>query len=343
MVSRWGNSVGSGRRRVCGPRSTARTIGDVRLPRISPTTYRRITLVALATLVFIVVSGAGVRLSGSGLGCSDWPTCEKGQLVAPLELHPMIEFVNRTVTGLVSLAVIVAVLGSLVRQPRRRDLTWWSLGLVAGIVGQIVLGGFTVLAGLSPPFVMGHYLLSILLVWNGVVLYKRASGPGTPAVPRVSATSITWSRAMVAVSLLLLTTGTVVTGTGPHGGDETAPRFAWSISDVARIHSLTAWAFLAICLVVLWRVHRDGATGDVDRRGQVLVGLVVAQGVVGYAQYFTGIPPLLVALHVAGSAAVFIAALWFHLGLFLSTGVEPGTSDDDRSPDRRRTPRVGAV
>lgn len=329
--------------RVCGPRSAPRTIGVVRLPRISPTTYRRITLVALATVVFIVVSGAAVRLTGSGLGCSDWPTCEQGQLVAPLELHPMIEFVNRTVTGLVSLAVIVAVLGSLVRRPRRRDLTWWSLGLVAGIVGQIVLGGLTVLAGLAPPFVMGHYLLSILLVWNGVVLYKRASGPGTPAVPRVSASSIAWSRALVAASLVVLTTGTVVTGTGPHGGDETAPRFTFSISDVARIHSLAAWAFLAICLVVLWRVHRDGATGDVDRRGQVLVGLVLAQGALGYAQYFTGIPPLLVGLHVAGSAAVFIAAVWFHLGLFLRTGTEPGTEPGDPSSARLRSPQVGAV
>lgn len=328
---------------MCGPDRPTRTIGDVRLPRISPTTYRRITLVALGTLVFIVVSGAAVRLTGSGLGCSDWPTCEQGQLVAPLELHPMIEFVNRTVTGLVSLAVIVAVLGSLVRQPRRRDLTWWSLGLVAGIVGQIVLGGLTVLADLSPPFVMGHYLLSIALVWNGVVLYKRASGPGTPAVPRVSSGSIRWSRAMVAASLVLLTTGTVVTGTGPHGGDETAPRFAWSISDVARIHSLAAWAFLAICLVVLWRVHRDGATDDVDRRGQVLVGLVLAQGALGYAQYFTGIPPLLVGLHVAGSAAVFIAAVWFHLGLFLRTGVEPGADGATAPADRHRSPQVGAV
>ncbi len=135
----------------------------------------------------------------------------------------------------------------------------------------------------------------------------------------------------------------MVTGTGPHGGDETAPRFAWSISDVARIHSLAAWAFLAICLVVLWRVHRDGATDDVDRRGQVLVGLVLAQGALGYAQYFTGIPPLLVGLHVAGSAAVFIAAVWFHLGLFLRTGVEPGADGATAPADRHRSPQVGAV
>ncbi|OWY59411.1 hypothetical protein B7486_74705, partial [cyanobacterium TDX16] len=105
----------------------------MRLPRSSPTAYRRITLAALLALCGIVVTGAAVRLTGSGLGCSDWPTCEDDRLVAPLEYHAMVEFVNRTITGFVSVAVILAVLGSLVRVPRRRDLTWWSLGLVAGV------------------------------------------------------------------------------------------------------------------------------------------------------------------------------------------------------------------
>lgn len=320
---------------MCLPPDPSRTIAVVRLPRISPTTYRRITLVALATLVLIVITGGAVRLTGSGLGCTDWPTCEQGQLIAPLELHPMIEFVNRTFTGLVSLAVILAVLGSLLRRPRRRDLTWWSLGLVAGIVGQIVLGGLTVLAELAPPFVMGHYLLSILLVWNGLVLYVRASGPGTPAVPTVSRRTVRLGRAMVAASLALLTTGTVVTGTGPHGGDENAPRFAFAITDVARIHSLAAWAFLAVTLVVLWQAHRDGAAGRVDHRGRFLVGLIVAQGAVGYLQYFTGIPPLLVGLHLAGSVAVFLATVWYHLGLFVRTGPEPGIDLADAARHRR--------
>src|SRR4051812_28831288 len=118
--------------------------------RIGPSTYAKVTLAALVLLVLIIITGAAVRLSGSGLGCSDWPSCEQGQLVAPLELHPMIEFVNRIITGLVSLAVIAAVLGSLFRAPRRRDLIWLSLGLVAGVIGQIVLGGITVLVDLHP-------------------------------------------------------------------------------------------------------------------------------------------------------------------------------------------------
>lgn len=307
----------------------------MRLPRISPAAYRRITALALALLVMIIITGGAVRLTGSGLGCTDWPTCEQGQLVAPLEFHPMVEFVNRVFTGLVSLAVMAAVLGSLLRVPRRRDLTWWSLGLVAGIIGQIVLGGLTVLAELAPPFVMGHYLLSILLVWNGLVLLDRASGPGTPAVPTVSHRTITLSRLLIAAALVLLTTGTVVTGTGPHGGDEDAPRFAFDISDVVRIHSITAWVFLGLALVVLWRAHQDGAPQDRRRRAQILVAAILVQGAIGYAQYFAGIPPLLVGLHLAGSVAVFLATVWFHLGLFVRAGPEPGIEPATRQPGDR--------
>jgi hypothetical protein len=165
-----------------GTRQGSRTIVRVRLPRLSPRAYQRITLLALIALVFIIVTGAAVRLTGSGLGCSDWPTCESNQIVAPLEYHAMIEFINRTITGLVSVMVMLAVLGSLVRTPRRRDLTWLSLGLVAGVIGQIVLGGLTVLFELRPPFVIAHFLLSMVLVWNAVVLHHRAGHDGQPGL-----------------------------------------------------------------------------------------------------------------------------------------------------------------
>src|SRR3954452_7181028 len=124
--------------------------------------YRRITCGALVAVTIIIVTGAAVRLTGSGLGCPDWPTCARGRVVAPFEYHAMVEFVNRTVTGLVSVAVALAVLGSLLRTPRRRDLTRWSLGLVAGVVAQIVLGGVTVLLELTPPIVMAHFVLSLV-------------------------------------------------------------------------------------------------------------------------------------------------------------------------------------
>jgi len=288
----------------------------VRLPRISPRTYQWITLVTVAALAIIVVTGAAVRLTGSGLGCSDWPACTDSHFVSVTGFHRQIEQVNRLFTGLVSVAVILAVLGSVARVPRRRDLVWWSLGLVAGMVGQIVLGGITVLFDLWPPLVMGHFVLSAILIWNAVILHDRAGhgpGPGTLTAP-VSARTL--GRVLVGMAGAVLLTGTVVTGTGPHGGDERVARLPFEVETVARLHSLTAWAFLAVALALGWVLLRQGATAQAGRRLRWLVVVVVAQGAIGYTQYFLGVPPGLVALHVAGAVAVWIATLVTYLGLF---------------------------
>jgi heme a synthase len=291
------------------------TIAVVRLPRLSPRAYQRIALAAALALAFIIVTGAGVRLTGSGLGCSDWPTCEQDQFVAPLEYHAMVEFVNRTITGLVSVAVALAVLGSLVRTPRRRDLTWWSLGLVAGVVAQVVLGGLTVLFHLAPPFVIGHFLLSMVLMWNAVVLYERAGHDGSKGLPLVPPRIRNLGRALVVAAGVVLVSGTVVTGTGPHGGDETVERLPFDLMEVARLHSIFVWLFLGLAVWTMWELRRTGAPLQVDRRAKVLVALIVVQGVIGYTQYFAGVPPWMVALHIVGSIAVWVAVLRFHLGL----------------------------
>lgn len=287
----------------------------VRLPRVSPRAYRRITLLALCAQVFIMVTGAAVRLTGSGLGCSDWPKCEEDQLVAPLEYHAMIEFLNRTITGLVSVAVIAAVLGSLLRSPRRSDLTWWSLGLVAGVIGQIVLGGLTVLFELHPPFVIAHFLVSIVLVWNSYVLHVRAGHAPGPALPAVAPVVRRLGRALVALAGLALITGTIVTGTGPHGGDETVERLPLDLESVVRVHSITVWTFLAVAIVAVGVLNRRGAPRDVDLRAKVLVAAILVQGAIGYTQFFTGVPPALVLVHVFGSILVWIAVLSFDLSL----------------------------
>ena len=145
--------------------------------RLQPAQYRAVTIGALLAVCAIVVTGAAVRLTGSGLGCDDWPNCNDSQLIDVSSKHAAIEQVNRLFTGLVSVAVIAAVLGSLVREPRRRDLTQWSVGLVAGVLGQIVLGGVTVLVDLHPIAVQGHLLLSMVLVANATVLVRRAGEP----------------------------------------------------------------------------------------------------------------------------------------------------------------------
>ncbi|HEX2063105.1 MAG TPA: COX15/CtaA family protein [Acidimicrobiales bacterium] len=283
--------------------------------RLSPLGYRRVTLVALFLLAFIIVTGGAVRITGSGLGCPDWPNCDDGRLVAPLEYHAMVEFVNRTVTGLVSLVVMLAVLGSLVRQPRRRDLVWLSLGLVAGVLGQIVLGGLTVLFELRPPFVMAHFLLSMVIVADAVVLHWRAGRSYEPGPPVVSGDVRRLRSLIVATTALVIFLGTVVTAAGPHGGDETADRLDVPLHRAAQLHGSAVVLLLAMVVAMLVLLHRTGAPPDVRRRGAVLLGVLVAQAGVGYVQYFTGVPVVLVGIHIAGATAVWVAVLRFSLGL----------------------------
>jgi cytochrome c oxidase assembly protein subunit 15 len=298
------------------PRSETGRSGPGPSRRIAPRTYRRITTVALASLAVIIVSGAAVRLTGSGLGCSDWPKCHEDRFVSAGEYHDTIEFVNRMFTGVVSAAVALAVLGSLVRDPRRRDLTYWSIGLVAGVIGQIVLGGLVVIFELSPWLVIGHFVLSMVLVWNAVVLRHRAGHDGRPAPPLVAHRGVLLGRAVVAAAIIAVLSGTIVTGSGPHGGDEEVERLPFLVSTVARVHGSIVMAFLALVIATGIVLHRDGAPASVWRRFTTLLVVLIAQAGVGYTQYFTDVPPLLVGIHVAGATALWISVLSFHLGLF---------------------------
>jgi cytochrome c oxidase assembly protein subunit 15 len=298
----------------------------MRVPRLSPVQYRRVTVVAALLLAAIIVTGSAVRLTGSGLGCPDWPNCEPGRLTpyAANDFHAMVEFVNRMVTGLVSLAVVVAVLGSLVRVPRRRDLVLLSLGLVAGVIVQIVLGKLVVEKLLSPPWVMSHFLVSMVLLANALVLCRRAGQPDDAFARRpvpLAAPSVVWmSRVLVVAAAVVVVTGTVVTGSGPHSGDvpgtsQRATRLELHIPDVVRIHGTSAMVLLGLVLVTLALVYRSGAARGVVNRLGVLLTVLVAQAGVGYAQYFNDIPALLVGIHVAGATALWAATVWFTLGV----------------------------
>ena len=288
---------------------------------ISPAGYRRVTFVALLALGFIVITGGAVRVTGSGLGCPDWPTCTEGRIVAPLEYHALVEFVNRTVTGAVSVMVIVAVLAALRRRPYRRDLVWLAVGLVLGVIGQIVLGGLVVLFHLYPPLVMGHFVLSMVLVANAVVLHHRAGQPDTPPSSRANDLRPlgSWLVGWAAVVLFL---GTVVTGSGPHAGSnegQFVERLPFVVRDVARLHGVAVWILLALALYTVWRAYRDRAPADVLRRGGVLLAVLCAQGAIGYIQYFSNVPAPLVAVHIAGATALWVSVLRFRLGLVSPT------------------------
>jgi cytochrome c oxidase assembly protein subunit 15 len=304
---------------------------------MSPPTYRVVAAIALALLCTIVVTGAAVRLSGSGLGCSDWPNCTDERLVEFGDPNQTIEQVNRLFTGLVSLAVVAAVLGSLRRRPYRRDLVWLSWGLVAGVIGQIVLGGITVLVDLHPLAVSGHFVLSMVLVADAVVLLWRAGQAPGPRRPVVGRTDLWLSRTAVALMTTLMFTGPAVTGTGPHAGDAEAHRFGWFLPDVVRIHSIDMWLFLAVVVVLLARLARGRTPADVLRRGYRLLVVIVAQGAIGYTQYELGIPPWLVGLHILGATAVLSLTIWFHLGLSAPAG-EVDEADRGRRPDAVPSP-----
>jgi cytochrome c oxidase assembly protein subunit 15 len=279
--------------------------------RISPRTYRALCVAALLLLCTIVVTGAAVRLTGSGLGCDDWPRCNDRQLIDVSTRHAAIEQINRLFTGLVALVVILAVLGSLVRTPRRRDLTWLSAGLVAGVIGQIVLGGVTVLVDLHPLAVQSHFLLSMALVANAVVLVHRAGlsdGGGVRRLDRGVRRHLSWCGAATLVAIAL---GTVVTGAGPHAGDEHARRFDLSIGTAARVHSLAVWVAVAVVVALMVRLRKNAIDRHLlDGPLTIWVCLAVAQGGIGYLQYFTGVPAALVAAHVAGATALWAATVW---------------------------------
>ena len=278
----------------------------MRVPHLSPIAYRRITIVAACFVAVIIVSGAAVRLTDSGLGCPQWPNCDSGQLTAhsASDSHQWIESLNRMFTGAVSIAVIVAVLGSLVRVPKRRDLVWLSRGLVVGVFAQAVLGGLSVLFDLKPPFVMAHFLLSIVLLADAIVLVHRAGRPDTPGEPVVSRRIVVLGRWLLGLVTLVLFTGTVVTGAGPHSGGgakDNVERLDIRIPDAARLHGVTVMVFLAAVLLDALVPAPRRRAAWVMQRSPGCSSCSSLQAGVGYTQYFTDIPAGLVIVHVAGA------------------------------------------
>lgn len=280
------------------------------LPRISPARYQRFTLAALVLLAIIIVTGAAVRLTGSGLGCNDWPNCEPGKFVAAANGHQAIEQVNRLFTGLMAVAIMAALAGSLVREPRRKDLTRLSLSLVGGFLLQAVVGGIVVKSHLHPLAVMWHFLLSALVLVAALVLHQRAGEPASRTYqltvdPRVNRLV----RAAAAVGIAAVVSGTVVTGTGPHSGayrDDPVRRFSFSLISVARVHSLLVLILIGLLLWLFRSIRRTADWAVIEDRLSLTLLAVFMQGGIGYFQYFTKLPVALVSAHIVGATAVII-------------------------------------
>lgn len=288
----------------------------------APTTHPwlfRVLLVNLVLEVFIVVTGGVVRVTESGLGCPTWPRCVAGSFTPVADqsqgFHKFIEFGNRTITGAVSVAAILVIIAIWRLAPERRRLRRIAVLPLVGVMLQAVIGGVTVLTGLRPATVSAHFLASMVLVALSAYLLYRVSecdGPSIPLTPapvRVTA----WATAGLGAVVLIL--GTVVTGTGPHSGDATTPRFGLDPRTVSWLHADAVMLFAGLVVAVLLAVHLTGAGVRARRAWLAVVGVTALQGVIGYTQYFTGLPGGLVIAHMLGASLLVIALTYGVLGL----------------------------
>ncbi len=285
-----------------------------RTPTVSPWLSHRLNVLALVLTALIVVTGGAVRLTGSGLGCSDWPECSVGHLTPALQFHGWVEFGNRLVTVVLTVAVAASFLGSAFRSPRRRDLVWLSGGLVAGVLAQAVLGGIVVYTKLNPYLVMVHFYATMLLLVDAVVLVHRSTRDYSPGSARllVPRPLIRLYYGLLALLALVIAAGTATTGAGPHAGEssgqQVAKRIPVALRDMAELHSSLALLLIGVTMGFVVAVHVGDVPERVRRAGRILMAVMVAQAAVGYTQYFTHLPALLVEVHLIGVTALVIGS-----------------------------------
>jgi cytochrome c oxidase assembly protein subunit 15 len=301
---------------------------------MSSATYRKVCLAALVFVCLIVVTGASVRLSGSGLGCSDWPNCSDSKLIDVSTTHSAIEQINRLFTGVVMVAVIAAVLGAVRRRPRRKDLTRLAILIALGVPMQGVVGGIVVLTDLNPFANQQHFLLSMVLVALATILVKRAGEPdGVERVATVSRQTSLYVRAITVMTALALVSGTFVTGSGPHAGNEKAKRFDVAISSMARVHSITVMLTIGVAIALLWHLRtRSEDRSVLDNALTTWMVIAVAQAALGYTQYFTGVPAVLVGIHVAFATALWLCTVQLQLTTVAATPVPAPFAGSVASP-----------
>jgi cytochrome c oxidase assembly protein subunit 15 len=290
-------------------------------------------------MILIILTGEAVRLTGSGLGCPDWPTCFKHQVVASSSIHSKIEFGNRLVTVLLVVIVGVTFVAAWYREQRRRDLLWLSGSLIVGVIANAVLGGLVVYSKLNPYLVSIHLLLSLGMVALGATLYHHSKylyGPGTrhdirdPYFQRIA-------RWLWLPFFILVLTGTATTGSGPHAGSSqgqlVARRLPFALSSAAWVHSLAAVLFIGLITGLLVAIWRSGAPSALIFGVRRLVYVSLVQAAIGMTQYLTHLPGWLVEIHAFGAIALTIGVTQFNL--------RQGARD--REPGTAKTTKVAAL
>jgi cytochrome c oxidase assembly protein subunit 15 len=285
----------------------------VRLPTaFSAATVSRVALANVVANGAIVVTGGAVRLTGSGLGCPTWPRCTSGSLVPTRELavHGLIEFSNRMLTFALTV-VVVATVVAVFRSPRR-DLRRFAVLSFLGIPAQALLGGMTVLTGLNPWLVAAHFLLSMVLVAVATVLWLRSREPGVGS-PLLSRPFLLLTRLVAVVTATVLLVGTVVTGSGPHSGDPKAGRTGLDPQEVSQAHADLVFLLIGLTAALLLALYATDAPDRVRRAARALLVVELAQGLIGFVQYFTNLPIALVLVHMLGAVLItaFTARLFW--------------------------------
>lgn len=285
---------------------------------LTPTQYRKVALIALGALSLIVLTGAAVRLTNSGLGCPTWPKCY-GRVYPPAQTHALIEFGNRALSGLVGVVTVLTAILAFTRKPFRRDLAWLAIALPLGVVAQAVLGGFTVRENLAPGFVMSHFLLSMVILVAALALAWRATHePGSR--PRSTDRTLVWCvRALVPLGALTIFAGTAATAAGPHSGGLVGQHvrrltimgsntLEWAVHQHATIAAIFGVAVIGVWL--LKRQRQRGVPLDPMEPMTVLAILLAAQGLIGSTQYELRLPAEMVWVHVALATVTWLVILW---------------------------------
>jgi cytochrome c oxidase assembly protein subunit 15 len=296
------------------------TVNESRLPRW----MRGIFIANLLAQSGIIVTGAVVRLTGSGLGCPTWPQCVEGSYTPTVRqeegIHKLIEFGNRLLTFVVvfiAIAVLVAVVVNVVSRkraglPQRRAIIILAFIPFVGTAAQAVLGGITVLTGLHPLIVSAHFLVSMGLVTAAVALVARSGDPGDQPIVNLAPKPVrflTWL--LVSVAAVVVVLGVITTGSGPHSGDaEVESRFSFDPQTVAWLHADTVFLFIGLLIGFVVTLMLFKSTGSMRKRTILLIAITLTQGLIGYIQYFTGLPSTLVAIHVLGAVLTWIAVLF---------------------------------
>jgi heme a synthase len=274
---------------------------------------RRFALAAIVTNVAIVFTGGLVRVTGSGLGCPTWPTCDGQNLVPrPGGEHAgwqtAIEFGNRLLTFVVLAAAVAVFLQVRRTRPHSATVERLAWALPLGVVAQALLGGITVLTGLSPLTVAAHFLLSMVLIAVAVTIHERVRVPTEDALPAASSGIRVATTALLVVAAVVLVLGTLVTGAGPHAGDASTPRLGLDIRLLAIAHADAVWALVGLTIALVAVTWRSGSP-RLRFAVRTLLAVEIVQGTIGYVQYATGIPEPLVAAHILGAALMWTTAV----------------------------------